>query len=637
MQKYFDYFKSIGSELIKCEDTSSEIIYKCVSCGKPETYLGVLTYVRRKPEALCKECQRIEAANKRVSAGREKARKWVEQSGAELIEYVTGLSPVKIKCPGCKSVFTYSTYNNLHKRNKDCLCESCLESKRALQSIQENIEYFEKVFIPLLKERNLKVTRGYPVDKDTPFYGVCAECGIECLYPSITTFSFYVRKNPEWRPLCNICMKKQIGLTQVSKNAPSFLKKARQFFKENGSKLVNKPKSSKGKFAFVCSNCKQVATRDKLHWFKENLNNFVCPDCNRKEAGKKRRVKAYRGQTKKRKDLFEYYNTWVRMIRRRWGKVCVISGSKEKIVAHHIYGFTRHPELAENYFNGVCLTEDLHKEFHGRYGRQDFGYFDFQEFYKEKTRKDFYLYQDQHTIVDIVKPGVNVQKLKKEYFAKGINYIPLFEHDLFNKAEILESILKTKAGVIKIKVFARECSVVSLPYCETKSFLQQNHRQGSVKSGINYGLKHPVLGLVAVMTFGKPRFTQKYDFELYRFCSRKNILIPGAASKLFKHFTKNNSFRSIVSYCDVRFSSLFVEDTMYSKIGFKHLRTTQPNYVYLQGREVYSRIQFQKHKLDGKIEKYDASLSETENMLQNGFSICYDCGNHVFVFSSVEG
>lgn len=47
-------------------------------------------------------------------------------------------------------------------------------------------------------------------------------------------------------------------------------------------------------------------------------------------------------------------------------------------------------------------------------------------------------------------------------------------------------------------------------------------------------------------------------------------------------------------------------------------------------KEVLSRYQTQKHKLSKILgEKFDNSLSESENMVRNHYNKIYDCGNDV--------
>ena len=52
---------------------------------------------------------------------------------------------------------------------------------------------------------------------------------------------------------------------------------------------------------------------------------------------------------------------------------------------------------------------------------------------------------------------------------------------------------------------------------------------------------------------------------------------------------------------------------------------------YVKGGELFNRIQFQKHKLRNKLDKFDESKSEWQNMQDNGYGRIFDCGNLVFV------
>ena len=48
----------------------------------------------------------------------------------------------------------------------------------------------------------------------------------------------------------------------------------------------------------------------------------------------------------------------------------------------------------------------------------------------------------------------------------------------------------------------------------------------------------------------------------------------------------------------------------------------------------YHRLTCQKHKLATKLDNFDKSITEAENMYANGFKRIFDCGNLVFVKSA---
>jgi len=134
-------------------------------------------------------------------------------------------------------------------------------------------------------------------------------------------------------------------------------------------------------------------------------------------------------------------------------------------------------------------------------------------------------------------------------------------------------------------------------------FLNENHIQKSSSSSIDIALFRET-EIIAVMTFGMARYSQRHEYELIRFCCKKFVTVSGGASKLFKYFIKNHNPKSIVSYSDIRWNT--------GKL-YKNLR-----------------VSFQKHKLKSKLLHYDEKLTEWENMQANGYDRIWDCGNIVF-------
>ncbi len=131
--------------------------------------------------------------------------------------------------------------------------------------------------------------------------------------------------------------------------------------------------------------------------------------------------------------------------------------------------------------------------------------------------------------------------------------------------------------------------------------------------------------LVAVMTFGKPRFNKNYEYELIRYATSKHVI--GGASKLLKYFERKFNPKSIITYADRRFS----QGNMYYKLGFNYLNLAPANYWWINSTNLYNRYQTQKHKLKTLLKKFDENLSESENMFLNHFNKIYDCGNLVFI------
>ena len=150
-----------------------------------------------------------------------------------------------------------------------------------------------------------------------------------------------------------------------------------------------------------------------------------------------------------------------------------------------------------------------------------------------------------------------------------------------------------------------------------KQFLDVNHIQGGINSSLRLGLFYQG-ELVSVIGFGKSRF-KKGEYELHRYCSKLYTQVIGGFSKLIKHSGVNE----FISYVD---RSKF-NGSGYMSIGFKILGYTEPSYVYIKNKEILRRMTCQKHKLSNILENYDETLTEEENMINNGYIKIYYCGN----------
>ena len=161
---------------------------------------------------------------------------------------------------------------------------------------------------------------------------------------------------------------------------------------------------------------------------------------------------------------------------------------------------------------------------------------------------------------------------------------------------------------------------------EKNEFLNKYHIQGSDQAKVKLGLFHEN-ELVAVMTFGNPRFNKNYDWELIRYATKFEYQVLGGAGKLLSYFRKHYK-GSIITYADRRFS----QGDLYNKLGFKFLRYSSPNYVWLKDNMILKRYQTMKLTLENIIgeENIDYTKSETENMINNGYYQIFDCGNIVY-------
>lgn len=212
---------------------------------------------------------------------------------------------------------------------------------------------------------------------------------------------------------------------------------------------------------------------------------------------------------------------------------------------------------------------------------------------------------------------------------KDIQLFHIFENEWQDKQLVWKDMIRHRLGLSETRVYARQCTIEKLSSQESQTFLNNNHLQGYRSAKVTLGLFYND-DLIAVMSFSKPRFSGKHQWELLRFCSRNGTVIAGGASKLFKHFVRNYEPTSVISYSNRRHS----QGNLYSNLGFEHSHVSPPSYVYWKKDVILSRYQTQKHLLSSVLEDFDVSLSEAENMFRNGYRRLWDCGTDVYQWVS---
>lgn len=223
---------------------------------------------------------------------------------------------------------------------------------------------------------------------------------------------------------------------------------------------------------------------------------------------------------------------------------------------------------------------------------------------------------------------LNKYKLAIEH---GIQLLQFTDIDILKNTNLVKSMILAKLGIFENKIFARKCSIRHVEIPDYRAFLKENHIQGYCNANVRLGLYYNDI-LTSVMSFNTPRYGYKnnYQYELIRYSVLQNTSVVGGAKKLFKYFIKSYNPKSIISFCCKDYSI----GTLYTDLGFSYLKDTEPSYFYIKDYIKYSREAFQKHKLFKKLKNIDLSKTEQENMISNGYSILYNCGNKVFTWIS---
>lgn len=203
---------------------------------------------------------------------------------------------------------------------------------------------------------------------------------------------------------------------------------------------------------------------------------------------------------------------------------------------------------------------------------------------------------------------------------KGIKLVQFFEDEIVNKSNIIKNKILYETEKLEERIYARKCNIVKLSYTEKRDFFEDTHIQGNGKTSINYGLTYND-EIVAAIGFSRIR---EGRFLLGRFST--STVVVGAFSRLLKHFENNHSYSSLITFADLRYSC----GDLYEHNEFEMVSQLRPDYYWVKNLERFHKFNFRHNTGLKKLEKYDPSLSETENMHNHGFYKIFDAGKLKF-------
>ena len=214
-----------------------------------------------------------------------------------------------------------------------------------------------------------------------------------------------------------------------------------------------------------------------------------------------------------------------------------------------------------------------------------------------------------------------IENKTKKYKQDGITLINIFEDEFIEHKEIVIDKIRHIIGqhTRLNRVFGRKCEIKKIEKKEMQNFLNEYHIQGCAGCTIAYGAFYNG-ELVAVMTF-----LLNGVWELNRFCTKRNYLCPGVASKLFTHFVREKNPVFVKSFLDKRWC-FNEEDNLYTKLGFHKDGVLGPEYRYSNGDgKRHHKFSFRKNFLH---RKYGLSLEMTETQMTKklGYYKVWDCG-----------
>lgn len=466
-------------------------------------------------------------------------------------------------------------------------------------------------------------------------------------------------------------------------NYISRIEDIKKYLSNNGSNLVSFDGKAKSKVVFECSKCKKPAQLRYDHLINaENNPNLLCKDClkeDRKKRTKETCLAKYGGigfaskelSGKTNKVIFQKYGTTSyskteeckNKIKETSRKKYNGIGYASKLIKDKCNDTCLKKYGEENYCNRekaretylekygapyICMADVCQKANYNiiskinLYWKELFEKNDIpveMEFKLENKSYDFHIL-DTNILIEINPTYTHQSSItffgKKELLSKeyhlnktilakknGYHCIHIWDWD---DADKIINMLKPKQKLYAKNLFLKE---ISKKECD--SFLNEYHLQGTCKNQIiRLGLYTKDNQLIQLMTFGKPRYNHKFQYELLRLCSHKDYKIVGGSERLFKYFIKKYNADSIISYCD---NSKF-SGGVYEKLGFiLNNVNTQPSIHWYNGKQHITQSllnQLGFDKLFGT--NYGKGTNNRDLMLQHNFYEVYDAGQSTFSY-----
>ncbi|KAL7437462.1 hypothetical protein ACHAXM_005916 [Skeletonema potamos] len=140
-------------------------------------------------------------------------------------------------------------------------------------------------------------------------------------------------------------------------------------------------------------------------------------------------------------------------------------------------------------------------------------------------------------------------------FASNRTIVHLHEDVWRRSPEIIKSRLRSKCGVHKKRIFARQTAVKRIHKLEYLEFLERNHLWGATSAKYAFGLYTKDEQLVAVATFSNKRRVKRastvfHSYELLRFCTEMDAAVIGGLSKIISAFVKEVARPKVVEEGD---------------------------------------------------------------------------------------
>ncbi len=278
---------------------------------------------------------------------------------------------LSIRCLGCNDILEKEQFNLLNKSNK-IICYTCTGRKYPKRITKNEIiskcESSGSKYISHERNNKLQLLVEFSCD-----------CGINCVRDY---YGLDIIKCPD----CN--MNNRSWEHQFKEED------IRQWMIDNGltptfdtydGKNANTP------LEYICICGDEYTIRYSRRQENDDSWKPMCKKCAMIKKTSKENHWNWKGGLTGYRKKHKKSTTWSRNVKKLYDNTCVVTGQTHSLVSHHLNAFTTYTDNRDELSNGVCISSDIHKEFHQKYDsyKGTCTKEDFVEFYSIKTGRDF--------------------------------------------------------------------------------------------------------------------------------------------------------------------------------------------------------------------------------------------------------
>jgi Zn finger protein HypA/HybF involved in hydrogenase expression len=416
---------------------------------------------------------------------------------------------------------------------------------------------------------------------------------------------------------CPVCKKKQ-AIEKIRKKQGLTLEVFQKLAKERGGECLSTEYVNKeAKLKFKCGTCNNIwetsggDVKHRGHWcpkcaVKKNKNNLIArggvtidffKDYAEKNSGKCLTDVYDGGKTRIEFQCNKCKNIWnssASNIKKKesWCPKCALYKSSKSQKQMFTWIKSEFEDATDNYkyfkkkeIDAYIPSKNLGIEFNGLYWHSEKFYDKNYHFEKRKLTKEL-----------------------------GIDLLQINADEWYFKQNIVKSIIRTKAGVVKNKYFARKLTIKEVKTKDAIEFLKTNHLMGEYRSAKHLGL-FLESNLVSLISYKK----HKNGIDISRFCNKLDTIVIGGLSKLLSEIEKRENPAFIQSWVDLRYGN----GSSLEKIGYIKQKEVL-SWKWTDGYNSYNRL-----KCRANMDK--RRLSEKEYAKELGWLRVYDAGQALFV------